>query len=66
MKVDGGIGLDLNKVGDEAKALEDMGYGGALTAETSHDPFYPLLFAAQQTSKIELMTGMEKRFSICG
>lgn len=63
MKVDGGIGLDLNKVGDEAKALEDMGYGGALTAETSHDPFYPLLFAAQQTSKIELMTGIAVAFA---
>ena len=63
MKVDGGLGSDLHTVGDQAKELEDMGYGGAMTAETSHDPFYPLLFAAQKTSKIELMTGIAVAFA---
>ena len=34
MKVDGGVGWDLEKVGAEAKALEDMGYSSVMTAET--------------------------------
>ena len=49
MKVDGGIGADLSKAGAEARELEEAGYSGIWTAETSHDPFFPLLLAAQQT-----------------
>ena len=46
MKVDGGIGFDLRNAGAQAKELEAQGYAGAWTAETSHDPFFPLLLAA--------------------
>mgnify|MGYP000471417035 CR=1 FL=1 len=58
MKVDGGIGFELDKAGAQAQELEAMGYSGILTAETSHDPFFPLLVAAQHTQKIELMTSI--------
>ena len=40
MRVDGGVGLDLNTVGQQAADLEEMGYSGVMTAETSHDPFF--------------------------
>ena len=63
MKVDGGVGWDLDKVGAEAKALEEMGYSGLMTAETSHDPFFPLLVAAMNTQRIELMTGIAVAFA---
>jgi probable F420-dependent oxidoreductase len=63
MKVDGGIGWELDKVGAEAKALEDMGYSGIMTAETSHDPFFPLLVAAMNTERVELMTGIAVAFA---
>ena len=63
MKVDGGLGWDLDKVGAEAKALEDMGYSGVLTAETSHDPFFPLLVAAMNTQRVELMSGIAVAFA---
>ena len=49
MKVDGGVGWQLDKAGAEARALEEMGYSGVLSAETGHDPFFPLLMAAQTT-----------------
>ena len=52
MKVDGGVGWELDKVGAEAKALEDMGYSSMMTAETSHDPFFPLLVAAMHTQRV--------------
>ena len=63
MKVDGGVGWELDKVGAEAKALEDMGYSGVMTAETSHDPFFPLLVAAMNTQRVELMTGIAVAFA---
>ena len=52
MKVDGGVGWELDKVGAQAQELEEMGYSGILTAETSHDPFFPLLVAGQNTSHV--------------
>ena len=63
MKVDGGVGWELDKVGAEAKALEDLGYSGIMTAETSHDPFFPLLVAAMNTQRVELMTSIAVAFA---
>ena len=63
MKVDGGVGWDLDKVGAESKALEEMGYSGIMTAETSHDPFFPLVVAALNTQRIELMTSIAVAFA---
>jgi probable F420-dependent oxidoreductase len=62
MKVDAGITWDLNKAGAEAKELEEMGYSGLKSAETSHDPFLPLVVAAQTTSSIDLVTGIAVAF----
>ncbi len=62
MKVDGGIGWELDKAGAQAKELEEMGYSGIMTAETAHDPFFPLLVAAQNTSKADLMTSIAVAF----
>ena len=63
MKVDGGVGWELDKVGAEAKALEDLGYSGIMTAETSHDPFFPLLVAAMNTQRVDLMTSIAVAFA---
>ncbi|MEQ8859848.1 MAG: TIGR03617 family F420-dependent LLM class oxidoreductase [Pseudomonadales bacterium] len=63
MKVDGGVGWQLDRVGGEARELEEMGYSGILTAETAHDPFFPLLVAAQNTERVDLMTSIAVAFS---
>jgi probable F420-dependent oxidoreductase len=63
MKVDGGIGLDLNKVAQNAKSVEAAGYSGAWTAETAHDPFLPLLLAAEHTEHLELGTSIAVAFA---
>jgi probable F420-dependent oxidoreductase len=63
MKVDGGIGTDLSKSGADARELEAAGYSGIWTAETSHDPFFPLLLAAQQTERVELGTSIAVAFA---
>jgi probable F420-dependent oxidoreductase len=63
MKVDGGIGWELDKVGAQAEELEALGYSGIMTAETSHDPFLPLVVAAQHTNRVELMTSIAVAFA---
>jgi probable F420-dependent oxidoreductase len=63
MKVDGGIGFDLTTAGANAKEAEEAGYSGVWTAETSHDPFFPLLLAAEHTSTIELGTSIAVAFA---
>ncbi len=63
MKVDGGIGFDLNKAAEAAKEAEAAGYAGIWTAETSHDPFYPLLLAAEHTQTLELGTSIAVAFA---
>ncbi len=71
MKVDGGIGdlrgtsggEFLSGAGAAAAELEDQGYDGIWTAETSHDPFFPLLLAAQRTERVELGTGIAVAFA---
>jgi probable F420-dependent oxidoreductase len=63
MKIDGGVGADLTRVAAEAKRAEAAGYDGVWSAETSHDPFFPLVVAAEHTESIELGTGIAVAFS---
>jgi probable F420-dependent oxidoreductase len=63
MKVDGGIGGDLRAAGAAAAEQEGRGYDGLWTAETSHDPFFPLLLASQSTTRVELGTGIAVAFA---
>ena len=63
MKVDGGIGGDLRGAAKAAVTQEEQGYDGLWTAETGHDPFFPLLIAAEHTERIELGTGIAVAFA---
>ena len=63
MKVDGGISLNLHEAVASAQEVEAAGYSGAWTAETNHDPFLPLLLAAEHTSKVELGTSIAVAFA---
>ena len=63
MKIDGGIGTDLHKAGKQALEAEAAGYTGVWTAETSHDPFFPLLLAAEHTTTLELGTSIAVAFA---
>ena len=63
MRIDGGLGGDLRKAAAAATVLEGQGYDGLWTAETSHDPFFPLLLASQTTTRAELGTGIAVAFA---
>ena len=63
MKLDTGfLSSTLDDAGPAAKAAEDMGYDALWTAETNHDPFFPLVIAAQHTKKITLGTAIAVAF----
>ena len=63
LKLDGGIPNRLAEVADASAALEERGYAGGWTAETNHDPFLPLLLAAEHTSRLELGTNIAVAFA---
>jgi probable F420-dependent oxidoreductase len=63
MRVDGGIGSDLSKVAGAVKEAEAAGYDGVWSVETSHDPFLPLLLAAEHVEQIHLGTGIAVAFA---
>lgn len=63
MLVDGTVGGSLRGVGAHARRTEEAGYDGVWTAETSHDPFLPLLLAAEHTERLQLGTGIAVAFA---
>ena len=63
MKIDGGIRGGLDQATASAAEQERRGYDGILVPETSHDPFLPLLLAAQGTERIDLATGIAVAFA---
>ena len=63
MKVDGSITTDLSKVPEQAKALEDAGMSAVTSSEIAHDPFFPLLVAAQNTERVQVMTSIAVAFA---
>jgi len=64
MKIDAGIMISNPlDAGPAFKLVEDAGYDGAYTFEGAHDPFLPLVAAATQTTKIELVTSIAVAFA---
>ncbi len=63
MKVDGHLTPDWHAIPDHVKLMEEEGYDGAGTAEMNHDPFFPLLLAAEHSERIELQTGIAVAFA---
>jgi probable F420-dependent oxidoreductase len=65
MKVDGGLGIssELAAAVDAVTDAEAAGYDGFWTAETNHDPFLPLVVAAEHSTRIELGTGIAVAFA---
>lgn len=64
MKIDGAlVGTPLADVGSAAATLERQGFDGVLSFEGVNDPFLPLVLAAQQTTRLELTTGVAIAFA---
>lgn len=63
MKVDAGIGFEWDKIPDQVRKLEASGYDGVRTAEMNHDPFLPLMLAAEHSEKLEIATSIAVAFA---
>jgi probable F420-dependent oxidoreductase len=63
MKIDTTLLGALSDSGADAARLEGLGYDGAYTFEGPHDPFFPLVLAAQRTERMELCTAVAIAFA---
>jgi len=64
MLIDGGIPSGTPaQIAQSAQSLERMGYTGGMTAETNHDPFLPLLIAAEHTKTLQVGTAIAVAFA---
>jgi len=55
--------LGIRGIAEEARRREALGFDGILSSETAgHDPFLPLLLAAEHTSRVLLSTGVAVSF----
>lgn len=63
LRIDGGVPAHLDDVTDRAVALERQGYDGCWTGEIDHDPFLPLLLAAEHTTRLEIGTSIAVAFA---
>lgn len=63
MKLDTGLAAaTLKDVPAAARAAEEAGFDAIWTAETGHDPYFPLVLAAEHTSRVKLGTSIAVAF----
>ena len=58
MKIDGHLITDLASVPARVRELEALGYDGAISVDTNHDPFLPLALAAEHSERVDLLTSV--------
>ncbi|MBT38201.1 MAG: LLM class F420-dependent oxidoreductase [Deltaproteobacteria bacterium] len=55
--------LGFDGLAATARKLEGLGFDGIISSETAgHDPFFPLLIAAEHTERVQLTTGVAVSF----
>jgi len=62
MKIDGAMIIPLAEAGAEAQRLQAKGFDGIYTMEGNHDPFFPLLRAAEHAPGLDLTTAIAVAF----
>ncbi|MDT5247844.1 MAG: hypothetical protein QOJ28_478 [Mycobacterium sp.] len=63
LKIDRGIPSELARVPGLVGDLERAGYDGCWAGEVDHDPFLPVLLAAEHTSRLEVGTSIAVAFA---
>lgn len=64
MKVDAMLrGNNPSEIAEDARARERAGFDGIWTTETNHDPFLPLVVAAEHTDRVQLGTAIAVAFA---
>jgi len=52
----------ISEIAATAARAETLGFSGLLSAETAHDPFLPLMIAAEHTKQLDLATSIAVAF----
>jgi probable F420-dependent oxidoreductase len=64
VQIDGPLlATDLRGIGAAARAMEQQGFDGILSFEGAHDPFVPLVAAAEHTTRVRLTTAIAIAFA---
>jgi len=63
LKIDRGIPSELARVAGIVGGLERSGYDGCWAGEIDHDPFLPVLLAAEHSSRLEVGTSIAVAFA---
>ena len=63
MKADAHLTSDWHAIPAFARDLEALGYARVFSVETNHDPFLPLMVAAEHTDRLEIATGIAVAFA---
>jgi len=64
MKIDAAVlTTEIADAGKDARLCESQGFDGFLSFEGPHDPFVPLVLAARETERIDLMTAIAIAFA---
>ena len=63
LRIDRGIPSELARVPGVVGALERRGYDGCWAGEIDHDPFLPVLLAAEHTTRLEVGTSIAVAFA---
>jgi len=64
LKIDAALpGVALRDVPTLARAAERIGFDALWSSETQHDPFFPLVLAAEHSSRIQLGTAIAVAFA---
>jgi probable F420-dependent oxidoreductase len=63
MKVDGELPMGMSKIVQRTGEMAGAGYNGIQTVETGHDPFLPLVLAAEHSRDIDLITAIAVAFA---
>lgn len=63
LSIDRGIPSDLSRVPARARAIEESGYDGCWTGEIAHDPFLPVLLAAEHSTRLQVGTSIAVAFA---
>lgn len=63
MRIDAIVNAPLVDCAEAARRVEAAGFDGFVSPEIAHDPFLPLVLAADATERVDLLTGIAVAFA---
>ena len=54
---------ELRQIPQQVRLAESLGFDGVVASELAHDPFFPLLLAAEHSTRLQLLSGVAIAFA---